>query len=179
MAITACTDVNIARQYLEMSGHQLEMAVSLFMDHNVGGGGGTGQDGKGRDLELGSDANQIDPTAVNPIEEKVDNTSEIKNSTKSANEIMNETDEPMNEDENAAIDDDEEEDDDGIVFGRKNSLRRTMLDLTGVNFPVRRLHRELKSKSGLRVGMEAAVFTGSTLEYLTSEVLELSASIAR
>ena len=40
MAITACNDVNIARQYLEMSGHQLEMAVSLFMDHNVGGGGG-------------------------------------------------------------------------------------------------------------------------------------------
>lgn len=40
MAITACTDVNIARQYLEMSGNQLEMAVSLFMD--VGGGGGGG-----------------------------------------------------------------------------------------------------------------------------------------
>jgi len=37
MAITACTDVTIARQYLEMSGNQLEMAVSLFMD--VGGGG--------------------------------------------------------------------------------------------------------------------------------------------
>ena len=37
MAITACADVTIARQYLEMSGNQLEMAVSLFMD--VGGGG--------------------------------------------------------------------------------------------------------------------------------------------
>ena len=42
MTITACTDVAIARQYLEMCGNQLEMAVSLFMDHNVGGAGAGG-----------------------------------------------------------------------------------------------------------------------------------------
>lgn len=34
LAFTGTSDPNVARQYLEMSGNQLEMAVSLFMDHN-------------------------------------------------------------------------------------------------------------------------------------------------
>ena len=39
LAFTGSADPNAARQYLEMSGNQLEMAVSLFMDHNNNGGG--------------------------------------------------------------------------------------------------------------------------------------------
>eukprot|EP00985_Skeletonema_marinoi_P026691 scaffold20905_cov200-Skeletonema_marinoi.AAC.1 len=39
LAFTGSADPNVARQYLEMSGNQLEMAVSLFMDHNNNGGG--------------------------------------------------------------------------------------------------------------------------------------------
>eukprot|EP00573_Skeletonema_grethae_P012056 CAMPEP_0201709514 /NCGR_PEP_ID=MMETSP0578-20130828/58142_1 /ASSEMBLY_ACC=CAM_ASM_000663 /TAXON_ID=267565 /ORGANISM="Skeletonema grethea, Strain CCMP 1804" /LENGTH=700 /DNA_ID=CAMNT_0048198491 /DNA_START=32 /DNA_END=2135 /DNA_ORIENTATION=- len=45
LAFTGSSDPNVARQYLEMSGNQLEMAVSLFMDHNnttAGGSGGSG-----------------------------------------------------------------------------------------------------------------------------------------
>jgi len=46
LAFTGSADPNVARQYLEMSGNQLEMAVSLFMDHNssasAGSGGGGG-----------------------------------------------------------------------------------------------------------------------------------------
>ena len=46
LAFTGSADPSVARQYLEMSGNQLEMAVSLFMDHNNnnnagGAGGGT------------------------------------------------------------------------------------------------------------------------------------------
>lgn len=40
LSFTGSTDTNIATQYLEMSGNNLEMAVSLWMDHNNGGGGG-------------------------------------------------------------------------------------------------------------------------------------------
>jgi len=42
MTFTKCTDVNIARQYLEMSGNYLKMAVSLYFG---GGGGGSGSGG--------------------------------------------------------------------------------------------------------------------------------------
>lgn len=47
LAFTGSNDPNVARQYLEMSGNQLEMAVSLFMDHNGGGGGGASGGGIG------------------------------------------------------------------------------------------------------------------------------------
>jgi hypothetical protein len=47
LAFTGSSDPNIARQYLEMSGNQLEMAVSLFMDHNNNNGGGSGMVGGG------------------------------------------------------------------------------------------------------------------------------------
>lgn len=47
LAFTGSSDPNIARQYLEMSGNQLEMAVSLFMDHNNGNNGGAASAGGG------------------------------------------------------------------------------------------------------------------------------------
>ena len=42
LSFTGSTDTNVATQYLEMSGNNLEMAVSLWMDHNGGGGGSAG-----------------------------------------------------------------------------------------------------------------------------------------
>ena len=40
LAFTGSADPNVAKQYLEMAGNNVEMAVSLFMDHNGSGGGG-------------------------------------------------------------------------------------------------------------------------------------------
>ncbi len=44
LAFTGSADPNVAKQYLEMAGNNVEMAVSLFMDHNGSGGamGGNG-----------------------------------------------------------------------------------------------------------------------------------------
>ena len=47
LSFTGSTDTNVATQYLEMSGNNLEMAVSLWMDHNGGAGGGAGGMGGG------------------------------------------------------------------------------------------------------------------------------------
>eukprot|EP00581_Thalassiosira_minuscula_P007837 CAMPEP_0183705892 /NCGR_PEP_ID=MMETSP0737-20130205/2863_1 /TAXON_ID=385413 /ORGANISM="Thalassiosira miniscula, Strain CCMP1093" /LENGTH=609 /DNA_ID=CAMNT_0025933155 /DNA_START=257 /DNA_END=2086 /DNA_ORIENTATION=+ len=40
LAFSGSGDPSVARQYLEMSGNNLETAVSLYMDHGAGGGGG-------------------------------------------------------------------------------------------------------------------------------------------
>ena len=45
LAISGAADPNVARQYLEMGGNNLEMAVSLYMD--MGGGGGAAGGGGG------------------------------------------------------------------------------------------------------------------------------------
>lgn len=42
MAFTGSSDVDVAKNYLEMSGNNVETAVGLFMEHNAGGGGGGG-----------------------------------------------------------------------------------------------------------------------------------------
>ena len=47
LSFTGSTDTNVATQYLEMSGNNLEMAVSLWMDHNGGAGAGGGASGAG------------------------------------------------------------------------------------------------------------------------------------
>lgn len=59
LAFSGSSDPSVARQYLEMSGNNLERAVSLFMDHAAGGGGagdmGGGASGAGGGMGGGGD----------------------------------------------------------------------------------------------------------------------------
>lgn len=47
LAFTGSADPSSATSYLEMSGGNIEMAVSLFMEHQQGGGGGANDDAMG------------------------------------------------------------------------------------------------------------------------------------
>lgn len=59
--------------------------------------------------------------------------------------------------------------------GEKSRARRA-----GLTFPVGRIHRQLKTGGhAKRVGSHAPIFLAAVLEYLTAEILEISANNSR
>ncbi|KAG0868937.1 hypothetical protein G6F16_007666 [Rhizopus arrhizus] len=74
--------------------------------------------------------------------------------------------------------------DNGSKKGERKDSRVPALSQSarsGLQFPVGRIHRYLKSKghSHSRVGAKAAVYTAAILEYLTAEVLELAGNATK
>merc|ERR1739838_303462 len=62
---------------------------------------------------------------------------------------------------------------------KKSSVSRS--SRAGLQFPVGRIHRHLKSKVSAngRVGATSAVYAAAILEYLTAEVLELAGNASK
>ncbi len=61
----------------------------------------------------------------------------------------------------------------------RRSKPRTLSSRAGLVFPVRRLAKKLKKSTNCKVWKNSAVFLGAVLEYLVSEVLQLSSAIVR
>merc|ERR1712232_472788 len=66
-----------------------------------------------------------------------------------------------------------------VQKSNKNARSRSVR--AGLQFPVGRIHRFLKTSSSARgrVGATAAVYTAAILEYLAAEVLELAGNAAK
>ena len=67
----------------------------------------------------------------------------------------------------------------GEKNGKKTAVSRS--SRAGLQFPVGRIHRHLKSKVSAngRVGATSAVYAAAILEYLTAEVLELAGNASK
>ena len=67
----------------------------------------------------------------------------------------------------------------GAGKGKKTPMSRA--SRAGLQFPVGRIHRMLKSRipADGRVGSTAAVYAAAILEYLTAEVLELAGNASK
>jgi histone H2A len=61
----------------------------------------------------------------------------------------------------------------------KSGKVQTGSSRAGLQFPVARIRRKLKTGFKLRVGAGAPVYLAAVLEYLTAEVLELAGNAAR
>ncbi|PWN29601.1 histone H2 A.F/Z [Jaminaea rosea] len=64
---------------------------------------------------------------------------------------------------------------------RKKATAVTQSSRAGLQFPVGRVHRQLKGKTAnnVRIGAKAAVYTCAILEYLTAELLELAGNASK
>ncbi|CAM0873872.1 hypothetical protein QYE76_066395 [Lolium multiflorum] len=65
--------------------------------------------------------------------------------------------------------------------GKDKKLPISRSSRAGLQFPVGRIHRQLKQRaqSSGRVGATAAVYAAAILEYLTAEVLELAGNASK
>ena len=64
--------------------------------------------------------------------------------------------------------------------GKSKSKSKSRSSRAGLQFPVGRIHRHLKSGSvGTRIGAGAPVYLAAVLEYMAAEVLELAGNAAR
>merc|ERR1712241_238057 len=68
-----------------------------------------------------------------------------------------------------------------LNYGRTKQKAVSRSARAGLQFPVGRIHRRLKSRSFAtgRVGATAAVYSSAILEYLTAEVLELAGNASK
>jgi len=69
----------------------------------------------------------------------------------------------------------------GKVSGKQKQKCTTRSARAGLQFPVGRIHRYLKTSTTQngRVGATAAVYSAAILEYLTAEVLELAGNASK
>lgn len=67
------------------------------------------------------------------------------------------------------------------VSGKSKRTPQSRSTRAGLQFPVGRLHRFLKTRcaSTIRVGATAAIYAAAVLEYLTAEVLELAGNASK
>ena len=62
---------------------------------------------------------------------------------------------------------------------RQPRRRTSLSNRAGVLFPIRRLWRQLKNSTHLRILLKSAVYLSAVLEYLVSEVLDLSGTVTK